>query len=612
MRPSRNTTTDRGRGDLPDASSRGGTIAWGLSWHITTPVRTGIVLLAVTALLLGLPRIADADRGEVTSVIVVEAAAAGDQAERVVTGAGGAVTAQLGLINGFAADVPASAIPSLRATPGVVSVTRDTQVTLLGGEDPYLNDDGITARPELVLKTMRAERFWNAGYSGAGVDVAVIDSGVVPVEGLSTPGKVINGADLSFESQSDDLRYMDTYGHGTHIAGIIAGRDSDAPPADQRDAKSNRYWYLGIAPDARIVNVKVADAEGNVDVSQVIAAVDWVVQHRNANGMNIRVLNLSFGTDGVQDYQLDPLAFAVEQAWKQGIVVVVAGGNDGNASQLRNPAVNPFVIAVGAVSTGTSHDTKDDYVPSWTSCGTTSRHVDIVAPGVSVLGLRNPGSTIDGENPHARVGDRFFKGSGSSQASAVVAGLTALIVQQRPDITPDEVKALFTDHGKPIKDVSPTCQGSGVAYMEHLKGADTPSVSQHHGSSSGTGSLRLARGSNQLVWDDDVLDGDVDIFGNPFDSAGWATASAGASSWSGGEWNGASWSGASWSGASWSGASWSGASWSGASWSGASWSGLSWSGLSWSGASWSGASWSGLSWSSASWSSGSWSASFWG
>ena len=103
---------------------------------------------------------------------------------------------------------------------------------------------------------------------------------------------------------------------------------------------------MGIAPGSRIVNIKVADSNRATDVSQVLAAIDWVVQHRTDNGMNIRVVNLSFGTDGNQSYVLDPLAFAVEQAWRAGIVVVVAAGNDGNGFALRNPASDPYVIAV--------------------------------------------------------------------------------------------------------------------------------------------------------------------------------------------------------------------------------------------------------------------------
>ena len=174
------------------------------------------------------------------------------------------------------------------------------------------------------------------GDHGQGVDVALIDSGVAPVQGLTAPGKVINGADLSFEQGADHLRYMDTYGHGTHLAGLIAGRDADWSP-------SNHDSFSGVAPDARIVNVKVANAMGATDVSQVIAAIDWVVQHKNDNGMNIRVLNLSFGTDGVQNYVLDPLTYAAEVAWRKGIVVVAAAGNSQFGNQrAQQPRLRPI------------------------------------------------------------------------------------------------------------------------------------------------------------------------------------------------------------------------------------------------------------------------------
>jgi len=188
------------------------------------------------------------------------------------------------------------------------------------------------------------QSWWNAGYTGKGVDVAVIDTGVAPVAGLSSPGKVINGPDLSLDSQSPSVQYLDTNGHGTFMAGLIAGNDGQPG------------GYRGVAPDARIVSLKVGVSDGGTDVSQVIAAIDWVVQHRNDKGMNIRVLNLSYGTNSTQPYQIDPLAFAVEQAWKAGIVVVAAAGNSGSqngasAQGLADPAYDPEVLAVGATDT---------------------------------------------------------------------------------------------------------------------------------------------------------------------------------------------------------------------------------------------------------------------
>ena len=452
-----------------------------------------------------------------------------------------------------------------------------------------------------VVQRVGANYAWTQGYTGAGVDIALIDSGVVPVDGLTSPGKVINGPDLSFESQANNLRYLDTYGHGTHLAGIMAGRGDAVTEVTLANADDH---FIGVAPDARIINVKVADSQGATDVSQVIAALDWVVQHRNDNGMNIRVINLAFGTDSDQDYLVDPLAFAVEQAWKAGIVVVVAAGNDGLGSPLRNPATDPFVIAVGA-SAGQNMKGKQP-VADFSSCGTTDRHVDVLAPGRSIVSLRNPGSYADTSHPEAVVADRLFLGSGTSQAAAVTSGVVALLLQQRPELTPDAVKGLLMNTAEASRKMDPICGGEGEVDLYSALWKKAPKQTQRFDWSSGTGSLEAARGSDHIYDEGVPLVGEQDIFGQPWDGASWSQLSAAGASWSGGDWNGSTWTGASWSSASWSGASWSSASWSGASWSGASWSSKSWSSASWSGASWSSASWSSASWSGASWSGDVW------
>jgi serine protease AprX len=433
-----------------------------------------------------------------------------------------------------------------------------------------------------------AEAFWRAGFDGSGIDVALIDTGVVPVDGLTSPGKVINGPDLSFESQADNLRYLDTFGHGTHVAGIIAGRD---------DAGTQ---FKGMAPGARLVNIKVADSQGAADVSQVIAAIDWTIQHRYDNGMDIRVINLAYGTDSVQAYQIDPLAHAVEKAWNAGIVVVAAVGNDGNSAPLRNPAIDPFVIAVGAAE---NNSNQISGVSSFSNCGTSERFVDLVAPGRSLLSLRAPGSNADQYFPEAVVADKLFLGSGTSQAAAVVTGAVALLLDQRPELSPDQVKAMLMDNADDVQGADFKCQGAGSLNLTTVEKAHTPkaiAADQSYATSDGTGSLEAARGSSHVYDEDAALTGEIDIMSSPW--TGYCTNGTCAETlWNGGDFNGTSWSGTSWSGTSWSGTSWSGTSWSGTSWSGTSWSGTSWSGTSWSGTSWSGTSWSDNAWSGLSW-----------
>jgi serine protease AprX len=324
------------------------------------------------------------------------------------------------------------------------------------------------------------------------------------------------------------------------------------------------------------------------------------------------VLNLSFGTDSLQSHLIDPLAYAVEQAWKAGIVVVVAAGNDGNGAPLRNPALDPYVIAVGASHANTSTPVGDDAVAAFSNCTATGRSVDVLAPGKSIVSLRNPGSYADATYPQARVSDRFFLGSGTSQAAAVVSGAAALLVQQRPTATPDQIKQLLKATATPVSGAPTLCQGAGMIDVNAARRASTPkNATQSYGWSLGNGLLEWSRGSMHLSHDGVVLQGEQDIFGKPWTP--WCTVTltnttCATTKWgTGGTWNGSTWTGAGWSGTSWSGTSWSGTSWSGTSWSGTSWSGISWSGMSWSGTSWSGTSWSGTSWSGTSWSGMSWS-----
>ena len=545
------------------------------------------------------------DAEEMVSVIVREVAGSGNASERLVEDLGGTVGRDLSIIDGFVAEIPARELARLEQSPVVHSVTYDSKIQMLHTVNGFDGAEDMGSTHNLAVQT-KAKDMWTQGITGRGVDVALIDSGVAPVQGLTAPGKVINGADLSFEQGSDSLRYMDTYGHGTHLAGLIAGRDADWSPA-------NHDSFSGVAPDARIVNVKVANAMGATDVSQVIAAIDWVVQHKNDNGMNIRVLNMSFGTDGVQHYVLDPLTYAAEVAWRRGIVVVAAADNSQFGTQrLNNPAYDPFIIAVGADNTQDRLGFGDDTVPGWSASGGL-RGVDLVAPGKSLVSLRSPGSHINLTQPQGIVNSRFMRGSGTSQAAAVVSGAVALLLQQRPNLTPDQVKAILKRSATYLSSADAVAQGNGGLNLAAASNTSTPLLAtQLHTPATGVGSLDASRGSARIVDPNGVvLSGEQDIFGAAWDPATWSGNSWSGNSWSGGTWNGNSWSGNSWSGNSWSGNSWSGNSWSGNSWSGNSWSGNSWSGNSWSGNSWSGNSWSGNSWSGNSWSGNSWSGNSW-
>ncbi len=409
--------------------------------------------------------------------------------------------------------------------------------------------------PMRIVTEQSSGELVKKGYAGKGIDVALIDTGVTPVSGLDQPGKIVYGPDLSVEGGQSDLVNLDTYGHGTHLAGIINGNGDEV---------------LGIAPDSRIVSVKVAGATGETSIAQVIAAIDWVVEHKNDNGLNIRILNLSLGMPGIKTSQGDPLSAAVERAWHAGIVVVAAAGNRGSEfGGIDSPAVSPYVIAVGAHESYDSSGAQD-WIAPWSSGGNEYRQPDVVAPGRSIMSFRVPGSTLDRMYPSAVVGERYFVGSGTSQSAAVVSGFAAAVLSRDPSLTPDQIKFLLEKTAKDFKNVPSYIDGFGkVSAKDVAKNTNsaakapvqvfTPALSAQ-----GSDGITTPSGARGPAAPGTVLRGPA--------------APGRVLRWSGATWSGATWSGATWSGATWSGATWSGATWSGATWSGVTWSSLNVSG----------------------------------
>jgi serine protease AprX len=421
--------------------------------------------------------------------------------------------------------------------PGRYAAGLLTAALIAGGAATIVRlDDGPPAVPESVPGSMHAvvdqigaRDLWQRGITGAGVNVAVIDTGVAPVAALATPGKVIAAVDLSSEHADQSVAAVDTYGHGTHMAGIIAGRDPDADPAL---AEQHPDWFLGVAPDAGIVSVKVAGRDGGVDPAQVIAGIDWVVA--NAERLDVDVITVAFDSGLRSAYQSDPLAAAVERAWDAGIVVVAAAGNDGLESQaLSSPAHDPYVIAVGGVEA-----TGDGFlVPEWASAGDGVRNPDLAAPGAHIRSLRAPGSTADLEHPEGFVDEQLFLGSGSSQAAAVAAGAVALMLSADPSLTPDQVKQALTSSAADLADAPVEQVGAGIIDVD--------------------AAVRVTPGSLEQTWQRARGAAVPAAYLAHFDAP---------DAWTGSSWMGSSWMGSSWMGSSWMGSSWMGSSWMGSSW----------------------------------------------
>ncbi len=435
-----------------------------------------------------------------------------------------------------------------------------------------------------------------ATLTGKGVGVALIDTGVAPVSGLPA-AQIVNGPDLSVESQSANLRYLDTFGHGTHMAGIIVGNDTAT-------------GTKGLAPGVKLTSIKVGTANGAVDVTQVIAAVDWAVEHRGDDPANpIRVINLSYGSGGTPNTWNDPLGFAVERAWKAGIVVVAAAGNDGNsAGSLANPASDEWILTVGAADTKGTVGVADDQLTTFTNLGISGKQINVLAPGVSVLSLRDNGSYIDSAYPTARVGETLFRGSGTSQAAAVTSAAVALVLQARPAATPDQIKDWVVKGSLRVPNGLAAFRGLQELNVNGaLARSSLASPAQAWTLSTGAGTLDNSRGGSRIMMDNAPLSGQRSVWGG-LATATWAPLSAAGNAWVGGTWVGKRLAGDGWTGTSWASRTWAPASWSNsAPWSlSTTWSDPAWSGRSWTGRSWTSGAWSGRTWSSDDWSAAAW------
>lgn len=355
---------------------------------------------------------------------------------------GGKLGRSLGLINGKVVELPNGQLRRLADYPGVARIVHDRPT---GGE---MNRVAVTVGARAV------QQYY--GYRGAGVGVAVIDSGVSgwtndltyfggsPVVNTLNHQRVVGFVDFV----NGHTTPYDDNGHGTHVAGIIGGNGFNSLGV-----------RAGIAPDAHMVSLKVLDQQGHGVISNVIAALDWVVA--NKAQYNLRVINLSVGAAVTMSYNTDPLTLAAKQAVDAGIVVVTAAGNLGRnaAGQpqyggITAPGNAPWVLTVGASSHQGTVDRSDDVIAPYSSRGPSAidyqAKPDLVAPGTGTVSLSDPTSTMYTTNAAYLLNGSFYVGykpylslTGTSMSAPVVAGSVALMLQANPTLTPNLVKAIL-------------------------------------------------------------------------------------------------------------------------------------------------------------------------
>ncbi|CAN5254041.1 hypothetical protein BH20ACT5_BH20ACT5_03650 [soil metagenome] len=563
------------------------------------PVWAVPALACVTAAAtVSAPAVSPSSDTDTLSVIVRQAVADSWAAEVAVLGLGGRPGQTLGLIDGFTATLPTSALARLQASPAVLGAWPDGTVTMNDVEDCHEDDDDDDDDdyPDLdCYDALPPSTVWRQAIglpslpptvTGEGVTVAVLDTGLTRNADLGD--RVLARVDLT-----PDGGGYDDYGHGTHMTGIIAG-----------DGTLSGGRWTGVAPDVGIVSVKVADWNGATDVSQILAGLEWV--HNNADRYGIRVLNLSFGTNGTQDYLLDPLNFAVERLWNAGVLVVVSAGNRGPGPlTIDKPGDDPFVVTVGAADLNETPRYGDDAVASFSSHGPTGDGIDkpdLVAPGISIVSHRAPGSTLDAMRAAARQDTHYFKGTGSSQATAIVSGTAALMFQVDPLLTPNEAKAALVGTTTTTLAGQPGA-GSGLLHAARaVQAAHQGTFASRPANvglepSLGTGSLHASRGTHE-IWTD--LDGDgvaeriigeIDALGNRFDSARWAARpwndrTAATSPWAplthlSPGWSDTPWTPGAWPGLGWDHNSWTARTWKDAGLTPGNWTARTWKSEPW-------------------------------
>jgi serine protease AprX len=346
----------------------------------------------------------------------------GFNAKDYIKSVGGSIEQEIDIINGYIATIPANRLEQVKAEEGLANVSESHRIEStkqkIGGNNVIGNALGQRNTHKELINGI-------VPYSGKGVTVAVLDSGVGVINELNvTKSVALNPA----ATTTNDL-----YGHGTHVAGIISG-DS---------------IHSGVAPDTNIISVKLGNDSGIVDEVDLLLGLQWVFDYKNE--YNIKVVNLSVSSTISQSYLESPISAAVEQLWLNGVTVVTAAGNDKyNQNDINYPPANdPFVITVGALDGVGKYAPGSAELAPWSKHGVTPEGVakpELNAPGVKLVSyLPSTTAILATEHPEAVYNKNFIEMSGTSMAAPVITGAIALMLEANPGLTPNQIKYLLIE-----------------------------------------------------------------------------------------------------------------------------------------------------------------------
>jgi serine protease AprX len=457
-------------------------------------------------------------------------------------------------------------------------ISEDTRIRFrvsenYGGPDEYFAVDYVQIEytssaptPNTYLDSLDVRSAWDLGYTGAGIGVAVIDSGISQDRDFTSLLK------MSFSPTSATVN--DVYGHGTHVAGILAGNGSDSGGA-----------YMGIAPDVDLFGLKISDESGMAYESDTVDALQWVFD--NKDQYNIRVLNLSIQSTVEQSYHDSALCAAAEILWLNGVVVVAATGNwDGGAVYPLNtaPANDPFVITVGAVDEQGTTKIRDDRPATFTVWGSTQDGFlkpEIYAPGVDIISVLSKDSDWDSTHPERAVlGGQYFRISGTSMATPMVSGAVALLLQAEPNLTPDQVKyrvmnAIEWAGSSPYLNVynvltTPTTESANQDIIPHML---------------------LAKMALIAYWANQNGEENIDWAAVDWDAVNWDAVD-----WDAVNWNAVNWNAVNWNAVNWNAVNWNAVNWNAVNWNAVNWNAVNWNAVNWNAVNWNAVNWNALYW----------------
>jgi serine protease AprX len=450
---------------------------------------------------------ATSPRGKSRVILRLNPGIPADAAIASVRGLRGIVGRRLPSVGGQVAEIPDTALDALARLPGVNGVSLDRRV------HGTMERTGATIGATWVQDTL--------GLDGTGVGIAVIDSGVANWHDDLGPNRVARFVDfVNFLPAA-----YDDYGHGTHVAGILAG--------DGHDSGGKRR---GVAPGATLLVEKVLDATGQGYISNVIAAIDYAIANKDA--LHLRIVNLSVAAGVYESYTTDPLTLAAKRAGDAGLIVVSAAGNLGKGPDgkvqygaIGAPGNAPWVITVGASSHNGTVDRSDDTIAPFSSRGPTALDFqakpDLVAPGVGIESLTEAGSTLYNTRPLMRLwgtvptaNEPYLSMSGTSMASPVVSGTIALMLQANPALTPNLVKAILQYTAESHEGLNALTQGAGF-----LNARGAVELAQSLAPASSLAPRPVPAAADTAAWSGQVIWGNRRMSGGHLraDANAWAT-----------------------------------------------------------------------------------------